>query len=361
MSTRHSSRGVALLVTALVVLGTLPGLAAADTRTGDSILVAEGQTVNGIEAFGGSVLVRGTVNGDLTAFGGDVTIAPTGQVNGNVQTAGANVEIAGTVGGNVRAAAGDLTIGERASIAGNVEAGAGTIQIDGAVHGDVTVGAETIRLGPAASISGDLTYDGRLRGNRDAVAGSVIRDASIGGPFSIHTDLLPFSGGAFDVYGFFVSLTLGAILLLGFPGFSRRVADFGIEAPVRAGGVGLLTLVAVPAVLLAVALTIIGIPLTLIGAVLFAVMAWVGAIYGRVAVGTWLVKRTESESPMAALAVGFVVVAVAVRIPGAGWLVEALVFLLGLGALVLGVNEWRVARKERADSEDVGREDVRPA
>lgn len=347
MRTRMLSGSLALLVTLVVVLSTVPGPAAADPRAGGSIVIAEGETVDGLETFAGSVTVRGTVDGDLSAFAGDVTIAPTGHVTGNIDGAAGSIRIAGTVDGDVSAAAGDVTIAEGGAIGGTLEAGAEVVRIDGTVNGDVTVGAERIVLGPAASVGGDLRYDGRLQGDRSGVAGAIVQDSSIGGFDGFGPSGPEFSWGlGIGLYGFLVNLALGAVLLLVLPAFSSRIADRAVEAPARSGAVGLLALVAIPIGLILVALTIVGIPLTISGAVLFGLLAWVGAVYGRIAIGTWLMARTETDSPWAALVVGFLVVAVAVRIPFVGGVADFLVFLLGFGALVLVVTDGRRARRK---------------
>ncbi|WP_254840814.1 bactofilin family protein [Natronomonas marina] len=350
MRDRFLQGSLVLLVTLLVVLAAMPGLAAAETRTGGSVVVAEGETVDGLETFAGSVVVRGTVEGDLSAFAGDVTVAETGRVTGDVASAAGSIRIAGAVDGDVSGAAGDVTVAETATVGGNLDAGAGTLRIDGTVDGDVTVGAERIVLGPTASVGGDLTYDGRLEGPRSAVAGTVERDSSLGGPGVFEPVDPGVSEWVFGVYGFLVNLALGAILLAAFPGFSRRVADSAIETPVQAGALGLGLVVAVPILLVLVALTIVGIPLTLVGSVLFAVLVWVGAVYGRIAVGTWLTSYTTVENRWVALLVGFLVVGVAVRVPWVGWIPELLVFLLGFGALALALNERR--RRSRRTAEE---------
>jgi len=329
-----------LLVTLSVLLATVPGLAAAEARAGGSVVVAEGETVDGLETFAGSVVVRGTVDGDLSAFAGDVTVTETGRVTGNVAGAAGSIRIAGTVDGDVSGAAGDVTIAETGTVGGALDAGAGTVRIDGTVASDVTVGAERIVLGSTASIAGDLTYDGQLQGPRGVVAGTVERDQSLSGP--VFEPIVPgFADWMLGIYGFLVNLALGAVLLLVFPGFSRRVADTAVEGPARAGAVGLGLLVAVPVLLVLTAITIVGIPLTVLGAMLFGIFAWVGAVYGRIAVGTWLTSYTAVESRWVALLVGFVVVGIAVRIPFVGWAPELLVGLLGLSALALALTEHR--------------------
>ena len=75
-------------------------------------------------AFGETVEISGTINGDLYASGGQVVIA--GSVNGDVLVAGGRVSLSGTVSQDVRAAGGQIAItgnvGRNLTLAGgNVE------------------------------------------------------------------------------------------------------------------------------------------------------------------------------------------------------------------------------------------------
>jgi cytoskeletal protein CcmA (bactofilin family) len=350
------TRSIALVLTLALVLSAFTGVAAAETRAGGTVVVAEGETVSGLEAFAGSVVVHGTVEGDLSAAAGDVTISETGRVTGDVNAAAGNVRVAGTVDGSLGTGAGSVVLSEGARVGGDLQVGAGSVRIDGAVDGDVAVGAESIVLGETATVGGSVRYDGDLRDEGADVGGSVVRDDSIvtGPTFVYEEPVVPgFLEGVLSLYAFLLNLVVGALLLLLFPAFSRRVTRRAVDVPLRSGLAGLVTLVAVPLVLVLIALTVIGIPLSVVGVVLFAIVAWAGALYGRVAVGDWLLSYTDVENRWAAFLLGFVVVAVAVRIPFVGGLVELLVLLLGLGALaLLAAERRREARSGRsADAE----------
>jgi cytoskeletal protein CcmA (bactofilin family) len=326
---------VALLVSLLLVLSIVPGVAAAETRSGGAIVVERGETVNGdLEAFGGSVVVRGTVTGDVSAFAGDVRIE--GRVGGNVEAAAGNVVVGrdATIGGNLQASAGSVRIA--GTVGGNVEAAAETLTLaEGAsVGGNLQAGAETVRLADGSSVAGNVRYGGDIdRADGAQVGGSVTRDEGlvVNGP--VVGDLPRIPAWVGTVYGFLVNAALGVLLLAAFPAFSRRVTDRATDSPLRSGGVGLLTLLVVPFVLVVLAITIIGIPLSVIGFLLTLLAAWVGAVYGRIAIGDWLLARADVTNRWLALLVGLVVVGVGVRIPVVGGVVEFLVFLLGFGAL----------------------------
>lgn len=325
-------RTVPTLLAVLLVIVALPGTAAAaQTQTGGTVTVGPDETIDGdLEAFAGSVVVEGTVTGDLEAFAG-------------------NVEITGTVEGDVETAGGSVTVGEGAQIGGSLSAGAGTVLVDGRVDGNAEIGAEEIRIGPNADIRGDLTYDGQLdRADGATVGGTVAPSDDVevnpGGP----TFSLP--AGTFTTYGVLVNLVAGAVLLVAFPRFSTSVAD-GIDAdPLRTGAFGLLALVVVPVICVLLLLTVIGIPLSIAGFLAYVFLVWAGALYGRFAVGRWLVGQLDRDSRWLALLVGVLGIAVVKLVPIVGGLVEAAVVLVGLGALVLTLHD----RYRGGDEDEAG-------
>ncbi|WP_226482177.1 bactofilin family protein [Natrinema amylolyticum] len=341
-----SRLGIAVLV-ALVVVGTVPATVAAQTngQTGGTVVVEEGETVDSLEAFGGSVVVRGTVTGDVSAVGGDVRIERTGEVGGDLEAAGGGVIIAGTVDGDVDVGAGSLTITEDGTVGDDLTAGVGSATIDGTVDGSAEIGAETIRLGESASIAGDLRYDGDLEGNTDAVAGDIVEDSSLG--VDVAPTIQPFASWLFAAYVLAVNLLLGAALLALFPRFSDGVADRVASSPLRSGGVGLLVFVGVPILLIALAITVVGIPLSMIGGFAFALLVWIGVVYGRFAVAAWLLSLVGLDNRWLALVIGLVAGAALSRlpVPFVGDAINLLVLLLGLGALARGLyGQWRTAR-----------------
>ncbi|WP_224447438.1 polymer-forming cytoskeletal protein [Haloprofundus salilacus] len=372
----RNTRSVALVVLAVVVaLAAVPGVATAITRSGDTVVVAEDETVDELNAFGGSVVVRGTVNGNVSALAGDVYVADTGRVGGNVAGAAGAVRIAGsvegdvagasgsltleegsTVGGDVAAGTGSLTVAEGATVRGDLSAGAQTASINGTVEGDAEIDADEILLGSAAVIEGDLTYDGTLqRADGAVVNGTVEREDDLATAAPVGTDGPLIPGWTFAVYGLLLNLLLGAILLFVFPSFSQRVVLEAARSPGLSGGVGLLSVVVVPLVLLLLVLTLVGIPLALVGSVLFGLLVWVGGVYGRFAVGAVILAYTDREGEWVALLVGVLVVGLVVQIPVLGWVVNLAVGLVGLGALVLALSSgYRRRRAERTPTPDVG-------
>ena len=330
-------RTLAIAAALCLVLALVPGLAAAEeVRAGDTVVIGEGETVDGLTAFSGTVIVEGTVDGDLTAFAGDVHIA--GTVTGDVNAFAGNVRITGTVDGDVNTASGNVFIGEGATVEGSLSGAAGNLRIEGSVAGNVDAGAGTIVLGDAAVIDGDLRYGGELqRADGAQVGGDVVEEPRFVAP------MFPEWIGA--VYAFFANLLLGAVLLLAMPRFSADVADRAITDPLRSGGVGLLALIAIPVALFVLLITIVGIPLAIAGMFAFGLLIWIATVYGRFVVGTWLLGLANTENRWLALLLGLLVVGIVAQIPGLGGLIVLLVTVLGLGALATVTRDRRRNRR----------------
>jgi cytoskeletal protein CcmA (bactofilin family) len=345
------------LFAALVVLAAVPAPVAADeTRSGDTVVVEAGETVNDdLTAFGGTVIVRGTVDGDLTAFAGDVLVE--GQVNGDVTGFAGNVRIDGNVTGGVDAVAGNVIVGEGASVGGQLEAAAGNVRIEGEVRQDVRVGAGTITLGPNAVVGGDFVYDGDLdRAEGAQIAGEVRQEPNVGLDLGFTGPLVPNWVGW--IYGFLVNLVLGAVVLLVFPRFSSGIADRATADPLRSAGVGLLMFVGVPILLALLFVSLVGIPLGLLGTLLYALLLWLGYVYGAFAVGVWIIRKVGTGDRWLALFVGLLLAGLVGLVPILGGIVQFLVLLLGLGALGLGGRSRYQRRRDRESDEEFGAESM---
>ncbi|QDX40142.1 polymer-forming cytoskeletal protein [Salarchaeum sp. JOR-1] len=325
----RTQRLLALLVVVALALAVVPGSAAADTRAGDSVVVGENETVDGLTAFGGSVVVHGTVDGDVTALGGTVVVY--GTVTGDVTALGGTVEI--DDGGVVR---GDLT------------AAGGAVTIAGRVGGDVNAAADTVTLTDTAVVAGTLSYDGDLvRAPGATVAGGVVQDSFGVGPFPSIPDWV----GALS--GVVSTLVVGALLVAVLPGFTDRVADAAVDAPGRSALSGLGFLVFAPITLVLIAFTLIGIPVTILGFVAYAVLLTVGFVAGNYTLGRYVLSIREMENRWIALLVGVLLVAALDLAPLVGGLVQLAVLLVGVGALVRAlVGAYRNRRDRRNGDAD---------
>jgi cytoskeletal protein CcmA (bactofilin family) len=359
---KPGTRGIALLLVAVVLLGTLPGIAAAEQRSGGSIVVEDGETVTeDLTAFGGTVVVRGTVEGDLTAFAGNVIIEQGAEVTGSVEVTAGNVRIAGTVGGTATASGGNVFIADTATIDADLDAAAGTIVVAGSVAGNAKLAGGSVTVASTASIDGNVEYaigeDGEFNNEGATVGGSVTQNDNLSTDGGFER---PDPGGpVFGIYGFLVNVFVGGLLLLVFPDTSGRIANRVTDEPLRTGGIGLLALIGVPITAVLFAITVIGIPVTIAVLIVYALALWVATIYGRYAVGTAVLSYTEVENRWADLLVGLVIVAALVRIPVIGGLFEFVVLLLGLGAMT-GLL-YRFVHNQRGPEASEGDETLAPA
>ncbi len=295
--------------------------------------------MSSISGLYGTIIVEGTVTGDVSGVAGDIVIREGGVVQGDIAAAAGSIEISGTVKGKVSAGAGSVRVTETGVVGGNFDVGAATVRVDGTIQGDARIGADTIRLGEQAMIAGSLTYDGTLEGNLDAVSGEITRDRSLGP--SVFNNLQPFASWVFAINAFVFNFLLGALLIGFFPRFSDGVADSVSNDTIRVGLIGIGMLVAIPILLVLVAITVVGIPLSVAGLFAFLLLAWVGLVYGRFAVGCWLLSFTDVDNRWAALLVGLLLAVLLWQLPYIGALLNAIIFLLGLGALVSGVYSHR--------------------
>lgn len=337
--------GMVLLVVGLVVAGAFPGVVAAEERVGGSVIIEEGETVDGLSAFSGTVVVRGTVDGNLDGAAGSVVIEESGVVTGDVSIASGSLTIAGQVDGSVNVGAGSVRVAPTGTISGDLNVGADSIVIEGSVGGNAELGADSVRLAETASIDGNVRYaeTATFTDEGATVGGSITAESGLGtGGFGFPD--VP--GWLFTGYAILVNLVVGAILLAALPGFSRRVTETVADEPVKAGGAGLLALVGAPIGLVLLAITIIGIPLSIAGAVIFGLLAWIALLYGRIAVAAWALHQADVDNKWLALVVGIVGFGLLGQLPILGGLISLVTFLLGLGAIALVlVALWR----ERGD------------
>ncbi len=230
-------------------------------------------------AFPGTALAQTPNNGnDQMVFGGTYTL-PAGQ----------------TLTGNLVVFGGLATIEKGAVVTGDIALTGGSLNVSGEIKGGITSVGGSINLSDTAVVDGDInTVGGTLnRSGQTVIKGNI----STSGPGAIRLPLnwnlnglrnLPLADIFHPIgnvlWGIFQSLAVAALALLVvlfMPTPTRRVSNSIIAQPVVAGGLGLLTVVVAPALVVLLAITILLIPLSLIGILLLAV----AFLYGWIAVG----------------------------------------------------------------------------
>ncbi|QKT02694.1 hypothetical protein HUS23_02090 [Ectothiorhodospiraceae bacterium 2226] len=361
-----------LLLVLLLGLGLAP--VAAGQEAGSSVVIPDevredvylaGGTVDvlapvrgDVVAAGGRIAVDGAVDGDVLAVGGSITIR--GPVGDDVRAAGGEVRVLGPVADGLLAAGGSVIVGPQAvvggrtalaggrvEIAGRLEgplrAGGGRLVLSGEILGDVELVADHVELLPGARLHGNLHY-------RSPRAAAIDPQAEILGTITHQPTETPTApaapprGAVITVLAASLAAT-GVALYLLFPAFSLAGARSVGAAPWHALGLGLAVLATTPLVILLLGMTLLGMWLALMLAAAYLVTLLAGLLTGILYLGDRglrLARRAPLEPGRAAQALAFIVALIAVlllsRVPLLGPLALLVLWLLGIGALVLAVH-----------------------
>lgn len=277
---------IASLFAALALVLLFPGVAAANDRDDDTIVVitggatvAEGETVDGVVVVDGPVRIDGTVDGDVFVVSGDT-------------------------------------------------------EISGEVTGDVTVLAEPAVINSGARIGGDLRY-----GDEEP---EIASGAQIDGETSDEdwSDLGPAGFIGWAVFWFALalsSLALGLLLLLIAPRAADAAYRQARDGAWESAAAGLAIFILLPILAVLALATLVGLPLGLgvllallpLGAIAYVTTLWV--------VGRALVKPPRGR--VLAFLAGWAIFSALLLVPVLGILAWLAATIFGLG--VLGMALWR--------------------
>ncbi len=331
------------------------------TITGDYFASGNTVTVLGTvdgDAYvtGGTVTMDGTVKNDIIAGGGTVTISGTAQ---NIRVAGGTVTINGNVAKNVTVFGGDVTIEPNAKIGGSLVAAGGTVtilspigkaatlgggqvSINNSINGGVTAGVKQLTLQPQAKINGDLNYTSNQKvqiAKGATVTGEIKQTMPNQNRQGMKQKVLAGLGIAWFTFGFanFICMLLIGLLLIFFaPNYFKRVADSIIEKPWWCLGVGILTVIFTPVILVIIFATIIGIPLALLLLLIYLVALYLAKLFVMYLIGERIGRKMNPKLHMAwFFVIGLVIYQFLVLIPLIGWLIDTLAMFFGLGALLI--------------------------
>ena len=280
-------------------------------RFGEDVVVPKGVTVPSVGAFGGDVTVNGRVTDSVVAFGGDVTIN-------------------GSVGSTVAAFGGDVKLGPKAVVGKNLSPSEAALLLFG---GNLT-------QAPGAQVTGQTkTFTGVNWGDFLSWAGrGMIFSPMLG---------LSFFGWLVQTAFFLVlALVAAALMPRQLRGLQRQL---GLKPWASLGWGALTFFVVVPAILVVLVISVVGLLLVLPYA-LFVLLAYFFVTTG---VGALLAQRVLTgfggkENLMLAVVLGVVGTTVVSRIPAIGPVLLVAMMVIGAGAAVLGVADWRRERREAA-------------
>lgn len=326
------------------------------------------------------------VQGDMDILGGAVDVA--GKYGGDLTIEAESARVEGTIEGDLKINAKRISIGENTKIGGDLRAPNLTEIPDSVVvGGDKRIGtgkdAKRIkREGATITIDADRDRaaakideaqakideanakidEALAKVDIDASIKEAVRTAVRDKTAAVHdrddedTGLIsPQPMGMRSWFTVLITLAACGALALGLaPQFVVRATERLAKEPLPSLGVGLASVVAVPALLIAVAITLIGIPFALLGAAAYAI----GIGLGLIALCLWggLMVRTLANQPgqetrtpklVGWTLMGFLALALIGAIPVVGRLIQILAIVSGAGAVLSTAWAARKANKEQ--------------
>lgn len=272
------------------------------------------------QVVGDSYVLRDgeTLNSNLIVMGGDAAIEAGARVACTVVVFGGNLAVAGTIDEDV------VVFGGNSDLEGTARVGGELVTFGGSVS--QAEGAE-VRGGESTGFNWDRGFDRNWFPNNR---------------LSFLSPVLGFYQSVFETLLTAMALGLLALLLVLFwPEQTAQVGAVVTTAPAAAGGLGLLTGVAVPVLGLLMAVTVCLIPVAFVGALMLAAAVVFGWVALGLIVGTRLARalRADHMSPAVAAALGTGLLSLAMsaiaQVPCVGWVPPLLLGLIGLGAVVL--------------------------
>jgi cytoskeletal protein CcmA (bactofilin family) len=160
----------------LLALFFVPTAFAGETRSGQTIEIKQGEVVpDDLYVFADTVLVNGTIEGDLVCFSTKVVIGPTGVVEGDLIGAGQSLDIQGVVKDDARVA-GDVNIlGDTGQICDDLLSAGYSLETKSSSQ----IGGSLTSAGYQALIAGTVEEDLAFVGNSLDVQGKVGGDAYV--------------------------------------------------------------------------------------------------------------------------------------------------------------------------------------
>ncbi len=265
------------------------------------------------------------IDGDLVVFGGDVTLEAGSEVRGSALAFGGRMHIAGRVERDAIAFGGDVELAQTARVDGDILALGGGVRDAGARIGGQVIG------GPRGGLS--MPFFGHVPGWPIARGRAWAADWPLGWDLMVGFLL----SAARLLLGILALVTVGGLVVLLVPGLVQTASEALTRYPAESVGVGLLTGVAAALALPLLVITCIGIPVAAVALAALAIAALFGWIVAALALGERLLValRQAEGQPLAAVALGLLLLALLAAMPGLGVLVTLLVGAWGLGATLL--------------------------
>jgi hypothetical protein len=278
-------------------------------------------TQDGRVIFGGNFTLKigETMDGDLAVFGGSVVLEEASRLEGSLIVMGGNAVVAGHVTGDV------------ATLGGNVD-----LLDPATVEGDIFSLGGNVDVSQLADVEGNLIEEDGFDLPLAPRIGPITRPSAP----NLRFDFSPVASILWFGFRTLLLAALAVLIVMFWPEAAERTADAVITNPLATGGLGLLTLLVSPLVLVMLAITILLIPVSLIGVIVLIVAGVYGWIAVGLEVGHRLAKSLKWElHPAASAGLGTLLLTFVVggigMIPCIGWIAPLIVASLGVGGVIL--------------------------
>lgn len=370
-----------LLFTSALFLLTAPVASAVDFRVAENVVITqnilddtyvvagnaniESEIFGDLYIVGGSVTVNANIHEDLVVIGGRVTV--TGDVAGDLRVAGGQISVYGDVNDDIVVAGGQVDIGKGSVVGGSLISGAGILTVDGEVRedirggmgmlllngsvgGDVIVTIEdTMNISESATIVGDLKYS--------AILETTVPENVVGGEISFNKfekenvlEEVTYLFFISKIFSFIGALILALFLVLLAPKALLKSSKIVKDNILKSFGVGVLTVISAVIIALVLLISIVGVSAGLIILAGFMVLIYFAKIF----VAVWLAsyvfnfkKKVSHIKLFGVIALALLVYYLIGMIPFVGWAINAILFMIGIGSMVLLKIEYYQFMKKK--------------
>jgi hypothetical protein len=292
---------------------------------------------------------------DRVCFGGSTLV----RLDETVQSVvlfgcGARVQSGAQVQRDVVSFGGDVVLEENVRVGNDVVVFGGDVQIAGQVSDEVVVFGGRVTLEPTAVVERNVLIMGGFLDKKEGavVRGNIERNTDFSAPRPGWNWGLPMfapfstSWNLWDnvFYGFFKNLintlalaALGALILVFLPAQLNQVAVVAQKSAAPSLGVGCLTWLVVPPLMILFIVTCLGIPLSLVLGIAFVAAIVLGWIAISVVIGDKVLNALKAKNilPMVAMLFGVLALWLITSLPILGALIWLFIATLAVGAVVL--------------------------
>ncbi len=359
----------------LLICGFAPELIlASEFLSGDDISISRDEVIkDDLYIMGNYSEVRGTIEGDLSAFCYD--FSSNGTIEGNTNLFAYNIDYIGKIGrsarlfgykirlngpvnGNVLAFAKDFKLGPKSYIGrdltysvdnmridgivvGNIDGTSSKTVISGRIDGDICIETDQLIITSPTTIKGELCYTSPNEAIIDQ--GVIIEDEIIwnekttqtGGDITLADDV----SFVLNFILFLAALLTGFVFILLFRNhIDRSVEQLKINFW-HSFAIGCLSFLGLTFGAIIPAVLVIGIPVSIMMFILGMILFYIGKIYVGIALARYLFSLINKKARLPIgieLIIGLILLTVLFGLPIIGWVIYIATFLLGTGAAING-------------------------